>query len=209
MCAGIQKDLVCLSSSGFSAEQMAVRSNEESAKSSAGAGDLTPLLPAALKLQARTFLCVLVISGIFFCLALTALALLKRDIKKQARGTGKSHERRWKCATLALLWASTALATISAAAVTQATSAMVILMNNLPAAAATVTAGVTLQALQWAVVVLLTLFALGISVMIKSGGGKSLLKLDLPAPVTAAPMSSALPKAGAAGAGQAASKPVL
>lgn len=188
MCAGAKKDLVCLPTSGVSsAEKLAVRFNEDSARSSAGLGDLTPLLPVALRLQSKTFLCVLAVSGVLFCVGLVCLGLLKRDIKKQAGGSGKSHEQRLRRASLALLWVSVALATVSAAAVTQATSALEVLTKDLPAVAVSLTAGVTLQALQWAVVVLSTLFPLGISILVKSGGGKSLSKLGLPGPGPAAP----------------------
>lgn len=188
MCAGTKKDLVCLPTSGVSsAEKPAIQFNEESAKSSAGVGDLAPLLPVALRLQSKTFLCVLAISGVLFCVGLVCLGLLKRDIKKQAGGSGKSHEQRWRRASLALLWVSVALATVSAAAVTQATSALEIPTKDLPAAAVSLTAGVTLQALQWAVVVLSTLFSLGISVLVKSGGRKLIPIMGLPGPSPAAP----------------------
>ncbi|EON67952.1 hypothetical protein W97_07449 [Coniosporium apollinis CBS 100218] len=188
MCAGTKKDLVCLPTSGVSsAEKLAVRFNEDSARSSTGLGGLAPLLPVALSLQSKTFLCVLAVSGVLFCVSLVCLGLLKRDIKKQAGGSGKSHEQRLRRASLALLWVSVALATVSAAAVTQATSALKILTKDLPAVAVSLTAGITLQALQWAVIVLSTLFSLGISILVKGGGGMSLSKLGLPGPGPAAP----------------------
>lgn len=109
--------------------------------------------------------------GCFFVLSLILLTLLQRALKKTGNSTAASRLMWLQQATIMLTWISVGIATASAVAMTESTSALQFVTNHGSGADALMNAGTMLQSLQWIIVSLSILYSLGVSSMFRTVGG--------------------------------------
>lgn len=134
-------------------------------------GRLQLLVQMALHLQTKQLLCLLAPAGCFFALSIVPFVLLKRDLKKKGNSNAASRRAQLKRASLMATWTSVGLATASAVAVAQSTSALDYATNDDFQTAVRMTPGMVLQAFQWTIVALSSIYSVGIMSILRITDG--------------------------------------
>ncbi|RDW66309.1 hypothetical protein BP6252_09944 [Coleophoma cylindrospora] len=168
MCIGETKALICSGSSSISIiNSTSTNSTNSSNSTSTASTDLTPttLLDTAQALQGRIILPFLVVAAGWFFFALPWLVLTQRG-KVPAR-----HAQLFKHTAVRSLWLSVAIALVSAIATAQTAGALQYLTKSPAFSSISIEAGVTLQVLQWFLVIFSALFAYAVMVVLDEDSG--------------------------------------
>ncbi|KAF2476082.1 uncharacterized protein BDR25DRAFT_350369 [Lindgomyces ingoldianus] len=129
------------------------------------------LLTFALTLQSKIILYLLAPAGVLLVIDLVLIMLLKRHLKAKLTTKAEKRRKSLRRSTLVVLWTSVGLALASAMATSQTTAAMEFVTRTERVSSVQITAGKTLNVLQWLIFSFSSLFAAGISSIFKKHGG--------------------------------------
>ena len=128
------------------------------------------LVQIGLILQSKITIWLIAFAGIFYLGGVICVTAFKASLKRQSRS--RRTEAMLKKAAVIILWVSVALCLTATAGVTQTVNGMQFILSREPGQVL-IKNGPTIEALQWILVALSALFAIGVNLMVNSGGGNS------------------------------------